>query len=82
MENLETMLTPQMLALVPLIVGILQVVKKIPIIQKIKDYLPFVSMGIAAAVLIATKQPDPILPSVIIGLLACGGFEAAKAVTK
>lgn len=76
MENLE--ITPAMLAFVPVVAAILQTIKKFPIPDKVKEFLPGFSMLIALGLLYASKVPDPILPSVIIGLMACGGYDFFK----
>lgn len=78
MEQLNVDLTPAMLALVPVVAAILQMIKKFPLPDKIKEFLPGGSMLIALGLLYANNVPDPILPSVIIGLMACGGYDLLK----
>jgi len=86
MENLNVELTPAMLALVPVVATIIQVVKRIlaskgmPVVinSLTKEFMPFVSMGIALALMYYGKVSNPLLPAVIIGLTACGGFDLLK----
>ena len=82
MEELTITLTPAMITLVPIVGAILQVLKRIEAIQKIKEWMPFLSVGIALGLGFLTKMPDPILPSVIIGLVASGGYDLLKAPSK
>lgn len=78
MENLNVEMTPAMLALVPVVAAILQMIKKFPVPDRVKEFLPGISMLIALGLLYANKVPDPILPSVLIGLIACGGYDLLK----
>jgi len=78
MEQVVIELTPEMLALVPVVAAIIQVLKKIPAIAKIKGWLPFVSVGISLGLGYIAQVPDPVLSAVIIGLVAVGGYEIVK----
>ena len=78
MENLTIELTPAMLALVPVVAAILQVLKRVEAIQKVKAWLPFAAIGVALALGYLTKMPDPIIPSIIIGLVSSGGYDLLK----
>jgi len=80
-EQFTITLTPAMVALVPVVGAIVQVLKRLEIIQKVKEWLPFFSVGIALALGYLTKMEDPVLPSVIIGLVASGGYDLLKAPT-
>ena len=82
MDNLNITLTPEMLALVPVVAAILQLVKGFDFVEKIKSYLPLVAMGLALGLAYATKMADPIVPAVIIGLTASGGYDLLKAPKK
>lgn len=79
METLTINLTPQMLALVPLVAAVLQILKRLAFMDKFTEWLPFISIGVAMGLGFLTKMPDPILPSVIIGLVASGGYDLLKA---
>lgn len=78
MENLNVEMTPAMLALVPVVAAILQMIKRFPIPVQAKEFLPGISMLIALGLLCAYEVPDPILPSVLIGLMASGGYDLLK----
>jgi len=81
MNELQITLTPEMMALVPLVAAILQVIKRVSWFQddKVKAWLPFVSVGVSLGLAYLTKMEDPILPSIIIGLVASGGYDLLKA---
>ena len=81
-ETLNIELTPAMLALVPVVAAILQVIKRVEVMQKLKAWLPFVSIGIALGLGYLTKMSNPILPSIIIGLVASGGYDLLKSPSK
>jgi hypothetical protein len=79
MENQLTVnLTPDMLALVPVVAMILQLLKRFPAIDQIKEWLPFVSIGVSMALCFGTQTTNPVVASVIIGLVASGGYDALK----
>ncbi len=78
MDELVIQLTPQMLLLIPIVAAIVQVVKQLKAIEKYTKWLPFVAIGVAYGLAMATNVADPILPSVIIGLAASGGYDAVK----
>jgi hypothetical protein len=86
MENLNIQLSPAMLALVPVVAAIIQVLKKFLAIKHIpnkitifiKELLPFASILIAFGLLNYQKVSEPLLPAIIIGLTACGGFDLLK----
>lgn len=77
-EQLSLTLTPAMLVIVPIVATLLQVLKRIEIINKIKDWLPVIS--VVASILLAYLSGigNPILAGVIIGLVAAGGYDVAK----
>lgn len=72
-------LTPAMLALVPVVAAILQLAKRFEPLQKLKSYLPFISIGIALGLGSLANMPNLIISSVIIGLVASGGYDLLKA---
>jgi len=78
MDNLSIELTPGMLALVPIVGALLQMLKKISYVERFKEWLPLVSMLISFGFLYYQNISDPLLPAVIIGLTACGGFDLMK----
>jgi len=87
MESLNVELTPGMLLLIPLVGALIQVlkdkvlvVKSIPkgVSDAIKGFLPFISIGISFGFLCYVHVPKPLLPAVMIGLSACGGYDLVK----
>ena len=82
MENLTISLTPEMLALVPVVALILEVAKKIKAVEKLKEWMPFISVGIAYGLSCLTGIENPVLPSILIGLVASGSYDLVKGVTK
>lgn len=75
-------LTPAMLALVPTVAMILQILKKIPIYEKIKSYTPLIACGIGITAAYATALTNPIVAGILIGVSASAGYSQFKEVTK
>lgn len=75
---MEVNLTPEMLALIPVVAALLQVLKNIKAVQNIKEWLPYVSVGLALGLGYLTKMENPIIPSIVIGLMASGGYDLVK----
>jgi len=86
MKGLNVELSSAMLALVPVVAAIMQALKRVIAIQQIpqgvgffvKELLPFISMIIAFLLLRYQAVPEPLLPAIIIGLTACGGYDLLK----
>ena len=78
----STQLTPEMLALVPIVAGVLQALKKIPIIDKIKAYMPFLSMALGLGAVYALTGEPQVIPAVVMGLMASGLYSGVKALGK
>jgi len=78
METLSINLTPEMLALVPIVAALLQLVKSIKALSKLTDWFPVIAVGTGIGLTIITKVPDPVLPGIVIGLLAAGGYDFLK----
>lgn len=72
-------MTPQILALIPIVAAILQVLKRIEPIQAVKQWLPFIAIGLAIGLAFMMKVPDPIMPGIVAGLMAGGAYDALKA---
>ncbi|KKN71371.1 hypothetical protein LCGC14_0420930 [marine sediment metagenome] len=81
METLDIKLTTEMLTLVPIVAVLMQLLKNTEIFKKVKQYLPFISIVIAYALATVTNIPDPIMPSIIIGLTASGSYSAVKGIS-
>lgn len=74
-------LSAEMVALVPVIAGVLQALKKIPLIDQIKAYMPFISMLLSFGVIYAQTSEIQIIPAVIMGLTASGLYSGVKAIS-
>ena len=81
MENLTVSLTPEMLALIPVVAAIIQLLKRVEAVKKLTAWLPFAAIGIALGLNYYTNIPEPVLPSIIIGLVASGGYDLLKGST-
>ncbi len=82
MDELTLQLTPTMLAIVPAVAAILQVAKRFKAVEVLKPWFPFISIVIALGLCYAAKMPDPIAPSIVIGLVASGSYDVLKAPSK
>lgn len=86
MQNLNIELTPSMIYLVAIVAALIQVLKKFLAIKQIpadvriiiKELLPFVSILIAFGLLYFKDLLEQLLPAIIIGLMAAGGFDMLK----
>ncbi len=81
MEN-EILLSPAMLMFVPVVAAVLEVLKKIPLIERIKEWMPFLSMGLSLGVIYAQAGELQIMPAVVMGLMASGAYSSVKAIAK
>lgn len=75
-------LTPAMLAQVPLIVLVLQMAKRLPHFEKIKPYLPLISCGIGIVIAYATSIPNHIVAGLMMGLSASAGYSQFREISK
>lgn len=82
MESLNIDLTPELLALVPVVVALLQLAKSFQWFEALKQWAPFIAIGIAFGLAKASGVTEPIMPSIIVGLVASGGYDLFKAPTK
>ncbi len=78
-ETYTITLTPAMMALVPVVATLLQLAKAVKPLEKIKPYFPFVGIGISYGLCILTGVTSPVMPSILIGLVAAGGYDMLKA---
>ena len=79
MEDLTLNLTPEVLALIPIVAAILQVVKGISAVNKLKQWFPFFGIAIAYGLGLASGATDPVIQSVLVGLVAAGSYDLFKA---
>jgi len=75
-------LTPEMLAQIPLIAMILQVLKKLPIYAKVQPYTPLIACGLGIAAAFATAIPNPLIAGILIGVTASAGYSQFKEISK
>jgi len=78
MENLNLELTPAMLAMVPIVAATIQMLKRIPAIEKLKEWIPLLSVAMSCGFMYYQGAQNFLLAGTIIGLTACGGFDALK----
>jgi len=79
-------LSPAMLALIPVVAAVMQALKRIVSMEQIpngigvfmKEILPLLSIIIAFVLLRYQTAPEPLLPAIVIGLTACGGYDLLK----
>ena len=67
--------------LVPMVAVLMQLLKKMKVMEKLTQYLPFISIGVAYLLATVMKMPDPIMPSIIIGLVADGSYDVIKGIS-
>lgn len=75
----EVTLTPYMLTCGSLILGLVQMLKDLPIVNRLRDWLPFLPMAMAVGFALADGWPAPLLNGVALGLLLTGGYKVANA---
>lgn len=77
----EIQLTPEMLMLVPIVAALLEVLKRIPLIAQVKEWMPFIAIGASVGVIYAQTTELQILPAVVMGLMASGAYSSVKALS-
>ena len=68
----------QVIGLVALVAAMLQMLKAIPLVDKFKPWLPVASVGLGVLMAFWTKIPEPIVPGIMVGLAASGGYSFMK----
>jgi len=79
-NELAIKLTPELLAIMPLMSAALQLLKELPLPTVIRNHLPLVGIGIAVGLAYLAGVPDPAWSGVVMGLATCGGYKALKGV--
>jgi len=81
MESTEyaVTLTPYMMACGGVIMGVIQIVKDAPIVNRIKSWLPFAPMVLAVIWAFADGWPKPILTGIVLGLNLTGVYKVVNA---
>ena len=78
-NGFEVTFTPEMMMWGPLILGVIQMLKDIPIVARFRDWLPFVTLLMAVGVALAFKWENPLASGLVLGLSILGGYKAANA---
>ena len=76
----EIQLAPEMLMLVPVVAALLEVLKKIPLIAGIKEWMPFLAMLMGLGVIYAQTGEAQVMPAIVMGLMASGAYSSVKAI--
>lgn len=80
--SFEVVLTPELVALVPAVAMVIQILKGIPAMEKFKPWLPLaaigISVGLAFLLGVGEALQDTILAGVTLGMAVVGGYETAK----
>lgn len=82
MDQSTVNLTPEMLAIVPVVAFLLQLLKRIPAVAKMKSWLPLVSVGTSIGLCYLLGVQDPVTPAIVIGLTASGGYDLLRTPTQ
>lgn len=81
-EQITVTLTPLMLSIAPVVAAIIQILKQIPAIAKLTKWLPFGSIAVSYGACLLMNAPNPEVASIIIGLVASGGYDLFKKTTE
>ncbi len=76
MENMTFEMTPEMLPVI--IIAIVQMLKRITMLQMIKQWFPVVGVGIGIAVSYYMQFPNPIMLGVVAGCVASKSYDILK----
>lgn len=75
-------LTPEMLAIIPGIALVLQLLKNVPAFAKIGAWMPFVSIGVGIIYAVLSKMGADVgaqvLTGILMGVAASGGYDTLK----
>lgn len=77
-ELLTLELTPAMLALVPTVAFVVQLLKKIPAIAAHHEVLPLASILLGVGAAFAAGLASPVVSGIAVGLSASGGYSLLK----
>ncbi|MHC4397999.1 MAG: hypothetical protein ACYS1A_20340 [Planctomycetota bacterium] len=79
MDNVQ--LSPEMLMLVPVVAALLEVLKRIPVVAKVKEWMPFIAIGASIGVIYAQTTELQFMPAIVMGLMAAGAYSGVKAIS-
>ncbi len=80
MEFLSTELTPAMLGLLPVVIVVLQALKRITFFNRLKQWFPLFGIAISFAVLLLTGTVvnNAVIAAVYLGLAAAKSYDIVK----
>ena len=76
MENLPVEITPELIPVI--IIGAIQLLKRIPQMMKIKEWLPIIGIGIGIGLSFYMRFENPIVLGLIAGLVAAKSYDILK----
>lgn len=76
MENLSFEVTPELLPVI--IVAVVQMLKRIAIMETVKEWYPVIGVAIGIAISFYLKFPNPVMLGVISGCVASKSYDILK----
>lgn len=76
MENIPVEITPELIPVI--IIGAIQLLKRIPQMMKIKEWFPIIGIGIGIGLSFYMRFEDPIALGLIMGLVAAKSYDILK----
>lgn len=76
MENIPVEITPELIPVI--IIGAIQLLKRIPQMMKIKDWFPIIGIGIGIGLSFYMRFENPIALGLITGLVAAKSYDILK----
>jgi len=81
MEDTIT-LTPAMAIMVPILGFFLEALKRLPYIEKIKPFIPFISVGLGILLCYIWGTANPLIAGILVGIAASAGYDQTKGIVK
>jgi len=78
MNDYTIQLTPALVALVPIVLAVLQIAKRIEFLLAYKQWFPLLAVGLAVLIAYVQGIPQPIIGGLMAGLVAAGGYDVIK----
>ena len=78
-EQLNIQLPESMPILVAIVAAVIQLVKGLPVVEKVKPYLPIASIGFGIGIAYYQQIESWPIIGVIVGLTASGAYDVLKA---
>lgn len=76
MENIPVEITPELIPVI--IIGAIQLLKRIPQMMKIKEWFPIIGIGIGIGLSFYMRFENPIVLGLITGLVAAKSYDILK----